>query len=238
MDTPALAQRLGAELIGTFLFFFLGFSGIAVAVEFGPGAISGIAIAAGFGFGLALAITAFGHISGGHYNPAVTLGLAVAGKHDPKDVLPYWVAQLVGGFLAVVVVRIAYTSLATDALTTTPGVADWKALLLEAIATGLFLMVILTVATDPSAPWNGVMAPWLIGLFIFVAANVVGPASGGSFNPARSLDPVIFNGEWGDVWIYIIGPLLGGAVGAAIWAALMKMPRGGGDLERHSSVAG
>lgn len=220
MDTPSLSQRLGAEALGTFLFFFMGFSGIAVAVDIGPEAISGLAIAAGFGFGLALAITAFGHISGGHFNPAVTLGLTVAGKHEARDVGPYWVAQLVGGFLAVVVVRIAFSGTATDALHTSPGVDDWKALVLEIVATALFLTVILTVATDDGAPWNGVMAPLLIGLFIFTAANVVGPASGGSFNPARSLDPVIWNGEWGDVWIYLVGPLVGGALGASIWTGL------------------
>jgi glycerol uptake facilitator-like aquaporin len=61
------------------------------------------------------------------------------------------------------------------------------------------------------------MAPLLIGLFIFTAATAVGPASGGSFNPARSLDPVLFNQEWGDVWIYLVGPLAGGVLGAAIW---------------------
>lgn len=220
MDKPMLGQRLGAEVVGTFLFFFLGFCGIAVAVDIDPEAISGLAIAAGFGFGLTLAITAFGHISGGHFNPAVTLGLMVAGKHDRRDVVPYWIAQLIGGFLAVVVVRIAFSGAATDALDTTPGVDDWKALVLEIVATALFLMVILTVATDGGAPWNGVMAPLLIGLFIFTAANVVGPASGGSFNPARSLDPVLWNGDFGDLWIYLVGPLLGGALGASIWTSV------------------
>ena len=222
MDTPSLGQRLGAELMGTFLFFFMGFSGIAVAVDLGPDAISGLAIAAGFGFGLALAITAFGHISGGHYNPAVTAGLTVAGKHDPKDVLPYWVAQMVGGFLAVLVVRATFSGDATDVLDTTPGVDDWKALVLEMVATGLFLMVILTVATDEGAPWNGVMAPLLICLFIFTAANVVGPASGGSFNPARSIAPVILNADWGDIWIYVLGPLVGAVLGASVWSSLRR----------------
>lgn len=220
MDTPSMSQRLGAEALGTFLFFFLGFSGIAVAVDIGPDAISGVAIAAGFGFGLALAITAFGHISGGHYNPAVTLGLTVAGKHDPKDVIPYWIAQVIGGFLAVLVVGLAFSGNATDALETTPGVDEWKALVLEIVATALFLMVILTVATDDNAPWKGVMAPFLIGLFIFTAANVVGPASGGSFNPARSLSPVIFNGDWGDVWLYLVGPPAGAVLGALLWATI------------------
>jgi aquaporin Z len=222
MDQP-LGTRLAAEAVGTFLFFFLGFSGIAVVVDIGADAITPIGVAAGFGFGLALAITAFGHISGGHFNPAVSAGLAIAGKFPSKDVIPYWVAQLVGGFAAVLVMAIVYSSQVTDALHTQPGsgIDDWAALVLEIVATALFLMVILTVATDERAAWKGVMAPFLIGLFIFTAAVTVGPTSGGSFNPARSLDPVLYNQEWSDVWIYVVGPLAGGVLGAAIWAGLM-----------------
>jgi aquaporin Z len=219
----ALYPRLAAEALGTFLFFFLGFSGVAVVTDFGIDAITPLGVAAGFGFGLALAITAFGHVSGGHFNPAVTAGLAVSGKFPTRDVLPYWVAQLVGGFAAVVVMAIAYSGDVTDALHTQPGsgVDDWAALVLEIVATALFLMVILTVATDPRAAWTGVMAPLMIGLFIFTAAAAVGPASGGSFNPARSLDPVLWNQEWGDVWIYIVGPLAGGVLGAATWTYVL-----------------
>ena len=137
--------------------------------------------------------------------------------------IPYWIAQLVGGFGAVLVMAIVYSSDVTDALDTQPGsgVDNWAALVLEIIATALFVMVILTVATDERAAWKGVMAPLLIGLFIFTAATVVGPASGGSFNPARSLDPVLYNQDWGDVWIYIVGPLAGGVLGGAIWAYLV-----------------
>jgi glycerol uptake facilitator-like aquaporin len=80
--------------------------------------------------------------------------------------------------------------------------------------------VILTVATDERAAWNGVMAPFLIGLFIFTGAAVVGPASGGSVNPARALDPGLFNQDWGDVWIYLVGPLAGAVLGGAVWAFL------------------
>jgi aquaporin Z len=219
----SLATRLGAEAMGTFLFFFLGFSGIAVVVDIGADAITPIGVAAGFGFGVALAITAFGHISGGHFNPAVTAGLAIAGRFPSRDVVPYWIAQLVGGFGAVLVMAIVYSSEVTDSLGTQPGsgIDDWAALVLEIVATGLFVMVILTVATDERAAWNGVMAPFLIGLFIFTAALTVGPASGGSFNPARSLDPVLYNQEWGDVWIYIVGPLAGGVLGGAIWTYLV-----------------
>jgi aquaporin Z len=222
MDQP-LGTRLAAEAVGTFLFFFLGFSGIAVATDIGFDAIGPLGIAFGFGLGLALAITAFGHISGGHYNPAVSAGLAIAGKFPTKDVLPYWLAQLVGGFGAVLVMAIVYTGDVTSALDTNPGsgIDDWAALVLEIVATALFVMVILTVATDDRAAWKGVMAPLLIGLFIFTAATTVGPASGGSFNPARSLDPVLWNQDWENVWIYIVGPLAGGVLGGAIWAYLV-----------------
>jgi len=219
MDQP-LGTRVVAEALGTFLFFFLGFSGIAVVVDIGLEAITPIGVAAGFGLGLALAITAFGHLSGGHFNPAVSAGLAVAGRFPNRDVIPYWVGQLIGGFFAVLAMAIVYSSDVTDALTTQPGPGfdDWEALVLELIATALFVMVILTVATDERAPWKGVMAPLMIGLFIFTAGATVGPASGGSFNPARSLDPVLYNQEWGDVWIYILGPLAGAVLGGAVWA--------------------
>jgi glycerol uptake facilitator-like aquaporin len=101
------------------------------------------------------------------------------------------------------------------------GIDNWAALVLELVATGLFVMVILTVATDARAPWNGVMAPLLIGLFIYIAASTVGAASGGAFNPAVALDPVLYNQNWGDVWIYIVGPLAGAVLGGAIWGYLV-----------------
>jgi aquaporin Z len=90
MDHP-LNLRLAAEALGTFLFFFLGFSGIAVVVDIGADAITPLGVAAGFGFGLALAIAAFGHVSGGH-NPAVSAGLAIADVPEPRR-RPYWIAS-------------------------------------------------------------------------------------------------------------------------------------------------
>jgi len=226
MESPSLSIRLGAEVLGTFLFFFLGFNAVAVSVDVGPGAIESLGIAFAFGLGLALAIAALGHISGGHFNPAVSLGLAAARKFPPKEVVPYWLAQLVGGFLAVLAVAIVYSGGAVDALDNAPGasISSGGALLLEVIATALFVMVICTVATDDRAPWKGVMAPLLIGLFIFTAAVAVGPASGGSFNPARSFDPAVFNGNFDDLWIYIVGPLAGGLIGGALWMVFSPAP--------------
>jgi len=217
--TDSLGVRLAAEALGTFMFFFMGFSGIAVVVEFGPETIGPVGIAAGFGFGLALAITAFGHVSGGHYNPAVSAGLAVAGRFSPRDVIPYWMAQVIGGLCAVGTMALVFGDEVTDALGTAPGsgVDDWGALLLEAIVTALLVMVILTVATDDRAAWKGTMAPLMIGLVIFTGAVAVGPSSGGSFNPARSFVPAVYDGEWGDLWIYLVGPFAGAIVGAAAW---------------------
>ena len=154
----------------------------------------------------------------------MSAGLAAARKFPWHEVIPYWVAQLVGGFVAALVIVIVYSSRAADALATVPGpgISSGAAILLEAIATAGFVIVICTVATDDRAPWKGVMAPLLIGLYIFTAATAVGPASGGSFNPARSITPAFVNGEFGDLWIYIVGPLVGGVIGAVVWIALAE----------------
>jgi aquaporin Z len=221
--TDSLGVRLAAEALGTFFFFFLGFSGLAVVATASFEDIGPVGIAAGFGFGLALAITAFGHVSGGHFNPAVSAGLAVAGRFPPRDVIPYWIAQLIGGLCAVGTMALVFGEEVTDTLGTSPGagVDDWGALLLEAIVTALLVMVVLTAATDDRAAWKGVMAPLMIGLVIFTGAVAVGPSSGGSFNPARSLAPAVYDGEWGDIWIYLVGPLAGAIVGGAAWAYLV-----------------
>src|SRR5579862_705792 len=217
MPAP-LSKRLAAELVGTFGFFFTGFTGIAAFATLGAGAIGSLGIAAGFGFGLALMIFAFGHISGGHYNPAVTLGLAVARRFPTGEVVPYWAAQIVGGIAASVVLRVVFTQAILHKAVNAPsaGVSDGKALVLELIFTFLFLLVITTVATDRRAPWNGVFAPFAIGLFIFTAATVCGPLSGGSFNPARSITPALIDGNFSHLWIYIVGPLAGGAIGGLV----------------------
>ncbi len=216
-----MSNRLLAEVVGTFGFFFIGFSGIAASVNL-PGSIASAGVAAGFGLGLGLMIAAFGQISGGHFNPAVTFGLAVGRKFPMAAVLPYWVAQLIGGFIAAVVATILYTSDVKDSLVTNPGkgVEDWRAMLIELVAVFLFVSVIITVATDDSAPWKGVLAPVAIGGFIFTAAVTMGPSSGGSFNPARSIDPAIWAGEFGSLWIYIVGPLIGAAFAGALSMAM------------------
>jgi MIP family channel proteins len=216
-----MSNRLMAELVGTFGFFFIGFSGIAASVNL-PGSIAPAGVAAGFGLGLGLMIAAFGQISGGHYNPAVTLGLAAARRFPTAAVVPYWIAQLIGGFIAALVAALIYTNDVKDHLVTNPGqgVPDWRALLAELVATFLFVSVVITVATDDTAPWKGILAPVAIGGFIFTAALTIGPTSGGSFNPARSIDPAIYALEFGNLWIYIVGPLVGAVIAGGLALAI------------------
>ncbi|HEU5211489.1 MAG TPA: aquaporin [Gaiellaceae bacterium] len=223
---PSLSLRLAAEALGTFLFLFFGFNAIAVASDLGGGSISTLGVAFAFGLGLAMAIAGLGHISGGHFNPAVSLGLAVGRRFPPREVISYWMAQLAGAVVAVLAIAAVYSGHALDALTTAPAarISDGGAFLLEGVVTALFVVVITTVATDDRAPWKGVMAPLVIGLFIFTAADAVGPASGGSFNPARSLAPAIFSANFGPIWIYLLAPLLGGAVGGAVSVVFGRSP--------------
>jgi MIP family channel proteins len=221
-------SRLIAEFIGTFFFFFVGFSGIAAAVDL-PGSIAGAGVAAGFGLGLALAIFAFGHISGGHYNPAVTLGLAAGRQFPLKEVPGYWIAQFIGGACAAGLVSALHSDEVQKAIASSPGdTSVGKAFVIEAVATFLFVMLISAVATDKRAPWNGVLAPLAIGGFIFTAALTMGPFTSGSFNPARSLAPALYGGGK-DLWVFIVAPLVGGIVGGvAYWA----VRRDSGDAER------
>ena len=199
-----ITSRLLAEGLGTFGFFFIGFA------AFGNGAI-------GFGVGLMAMIVIFGHISGAHFNPAVTLGLAIGRRFSWSEVPQYWAAQLSGGLLAALLTRGLYGSEVAPQMLTSPGLSEWKALVVEVIATAFLVMVISAVATDSRAPWFGILAPIAIGGYILVAASAFGPISGGSFNPARSLAPAIVAPSWTHLWIYLVGPFVGGAIGGKLF---------------------
>ena len=218
---PALPIRLAVEVVGTFGFLFLGFSGIAAAVD-APGSIGPGGIAVGFGGGLALMLFAGGHISGGHYNPAVTAALAAGGQFPRGEVLAYWAAQIAGALAASLLALALYSGDASSALVNAPGdaVSDATALVIEAVATFLFVLVIMAVATDKRPPWNGVLAPLAIGGFVLVGATVIGPFTGGSFNPARSLAPAIIDGELADLWVYLVGPFVGAVAGGLAYTYL------------------
>jgi aquaporin Z len=189
----------------------------------------GVAFAAGIAV-LTMAY-AVGGISGGHFNPAVSLGLAIAGRFDWKDLIGYWIAQIIGGAVAAVVVYVIASSAtgfhaggfgANGYDASSPGgYSMLSALITEIVLTGMFLIVILG-ATSKAAPVG--FAPLAIGLCL-TAIHIIGiPVDNLSVNPARSIASAIFatTDAWAQIWLFIVGPLVGGALGGVIWRYVLS----------------
>lgn len=222
MNSPGYPQRLLAEMVGTFGFLFISFGGLAAAAE-REGSVSSIGVALGFGIGVASMIFTFGHISGAHFNPAVSFGLACGKRFPWREVPGYWIAQFIGGVLAAGIATAIFDT-ADGVYLNTPSEGSGQSLVVEVIATMFLVLLIVAVTADPKAPWSGVMAPVAIGGFIVVITVVFGPFSSGSFNPARSLAPAAVAGSAGDLWIFIVGPLVGGLVGGVAAFAMRRSP--------------
>lgn len=226
-----MIKRLSAEAFGTFWLVFGGCGSAVLAAgipELGIG-YAGVALA--FGLTVLTMAYAVGHISGGHFNPAVSLGLALAGRFDFKDVVPYWVAQLVGGVLgAAVLFAIAsgtagftaggFASNGYDALSP-HGYGLISVLIAEVVLTAFFLTIILG-STHRNAPVG--FGPIAIGFGLTLIHLISIPVSNTSVNPARSIAAAIFadNGALGQVWLFIVAPLVGAALGAILWKALLE----------------
>lgn len=212
-----------AEAVGTFILVFAG-TAIAVAASLGrpiAGApLDSLAVGLTFALALTAIVAAFGHTSGAHVNPAVTLGLAVMGKFPWAWVPVYWISQLVGAILASLAVWLTFGDAARGkpalgATMPTSGTTDIQAFVMEMIVTFILVFVVAAVATDRRA--NAVVASIAIGFALGVAVLVAGPVSGGSANPARTLGPMIVSGQFTGVWIYILAPLVGGAIAAGLY---------------------
>lgn len=205
------SKKLLAELFGTFTLVFVGSLAIISAGRIGE---SVLLVSVGLGFSLALLIGlfAFAEVSGGHFNPAVSLGAFLDGRMPVNEMIGYWVAQIAGAILASLVILIGWDS-ATVAGTATTYTDAWQAFIVELFLTALFVAVILQVTQSGKyGSFAFVAIPFSL-LAIHVAAI---PISGSSVNPARSLGPAIVGTEFGDLWLYIVAPLLGGVLG---WAA-------------------
>ncbi|MFL5761438.1 MAG: MIP family channel protein [Thermomicrobiales bacterium] len=202
-------HRLAAECVGTFALVFAGTGAVVIDAETG-GAIGHVGIGLTFGLVIMVMIYAVGHISGAHFNPAVTLGFAV-GRHFPwTDVPRYWAAQLIGGVTASLLLRGMFGTTANLGATMPVGSAR-RSFLLEAVLTFLLMFVITSVATDVRAV--GQAAAIAIGGTIGLEALFAGPISGASMNPARSLAPALVSWTWTDQWLYVLGPMIGASVG-------------------------
>ena len=206
----ALPRRLGAEFVGTFALVFAGAGAIVIDTRH-PGAITHVGIAATFGLVIMVMIYAVGHISGGHFNPGVTLAFAAARHFPRRDVLPYWAAQLLAAIAAAGVLRMMFGDVANLGATQPAG-TDLQSFWLEAILTFGLMFVIIAVATDTRAV--GQAAAIAIGGTVGLEAMFAGPISGASMNTARSLGPALVSGEFHSLWLYVVAPPLGAVIGA------------------------
>ena len=264
-DEVMLARKLGAEFLGTFLLVLGGcgaaaFSAKALAAANGAEGIGGANIGSGIfnlgigylGVALAFGLTvmcgayAFGHVSGGHFNPAVSVGLATAGRFDWKDLPAYVVTQCVGAIAAVGVIWAVQASrpggfertqgaFASNAFGQHNGRMFYDlpgAAISEVVMTALFVIVILGVTTKAAAKAQAAIG---IGLMLTLIHLISIPITNTSVNPARSLGPALFEGgtALSQLWLFIVAPIVGGAIGAIVW----KLATGGDEFQTGEQEA-
>ena len=211
MDT----RKYIAELVGTFLFLTIGYSSVAA---FGAGTVPGLLVVPfSFGFGLLAAIFAVGHISGGHFNPAVTVAAVLDRRIETTDAIGYILAQVIGAIAAAAIVFVVAGQGAVTAGVTKPGagITEIGALILEIVLTAGFILVIL-VATKRAAGLAPLAIPLTLVAIHFAAATL----SGASVNPARSIGSALLGADLAALWIYIVAPIVGALGGWAIFRLL------------------
>jgi aquaporin Z len=208
VEGPVSASKYLAELLGTFLLVFVGTMTIVAAGVTNAPVL--VVVPLGFGFALLAAIFAVGDISGGHFNPAVTLAAMLDRRIPLIDAMAYVVAQVVGaiGASAVVLVLTSQDVVRSTRNAHPATVSDIQAFTLEVILTALLLLVILTVTKRD--PGHATLAIPLTLVVIHLAAI---PYSGASVNPARALGPALIGGDLGQIWVYLTAPFLGGVIG-------------------------
>lgn len=235
---PRLIAQVGAEAFGAFL---LVFAGVGTALWAGIAGVGGgpLAVALAFGLAVMAAAAVVGHVSGGHFNPAVTLGAAVAGRIPWRDVLPYWLAQVIGGSLAAAVLfiitaslgvldgneRTYFSQVSTGFAENSPiaaqagtslGFGVFGAFVAEMVVTAVLVIVALGVTSD-RAP-SPRLAPVVIGLTLTTMILVALPITNASVNPARSTATALFSEPWAleQLWLFWGGPLMGAAIAGAV----------------------
>jgi len=208
------ARKYAAELAGSFLFFSIGYLSVPAVSAAGPTVPALFAVPFSFGFGLLAAIFAFGHISGGHFNPAVTIAMVLDRRTNPVDAVGYIVSQIIGAIAAGVVVLVAVSQKAVADGITKPGpnITDTGALLIEIVATAGFVAVILA-ATRRVPSLAALAIPLTLVAIHFGTASL----SGASVNPARSLGSALVGGDVSVIWIYLVGPIVGAVLGWLAW---------------------
>lgn len=217
--------RLLAEFVGTFALIFIGAGSIMTAAELAGGGYSLIGIAAAHGFVLAVMISALGHVSGAHFNPAVSLGVLIAKGIKPVEFVAYVITQLVAATIAALALGVIYSTAVKDATGLgTPAISDsysvGQALLVEGILTFFLVFTVMAVAVDSRGAFK-IVAGLPIGFVVFFDILMGGPVTGAAMNPARWFGPALVSGNWSDWWVYLVGPMVGGGIAAAIYITVI-----------------
>ena len=224
MDEDVLRRGI-AEFIGTFTLIFIGGGAGIVAgfsVSAANGGLLGIALANGLAIGIM--VTNLGHISGGHFNPAITLGFVVTRRITATLAVFYWVFQLAGATVAALVLRYIFAVHGGAAgAVPSPHILDGKALVLEAIMTFFLVIAVWATAVDPRGAFKSI-AGLAIGLTITIDVLVGGPLTGAAMNPARAFGPELAAHSWTGWWIYWLGPAVGAVLAALVYEYLYLSP--------------
>jgi MIP family channel proteins len=239
MDHDPL-RRGFAEFVGTFTLIFIGAGSILTLAKVLAPAINGpqaqdyysgltlVGVALAHGLAIAVMVSAVGHISGGHFNPAITLGFLVTRRIAPSLALVYWSMQFAAATAAAALLRWLYaagprnlTHLGSPGLGS--GVDQWQGLVIEIILTFFLVWVVFATAADPGGSFKSI-AGLAIGLTITLDILMGGPLTGAAMNPARAFGPELVSRTWSDAWIWYVGPFVGGALAALAYDFLYLRP--------------
>jgi MIP family channel proteins len=239
MDHDPL-RRGAAEFVGTFALIFVGAGSIltiakalAPALTTAPavdvyGGLTLVGVALAHGLAIAVMASAVGHISGAHFNPAVTLGFFITRRIAPSLAVVYWSMQFAGATAAAALLRWFYPE-ATRRLThlgapgLSSGITVWQGVVIEMVLTFFLVWVIFASAADPGGSFKSI-AGLAIGLTITMGVLMGGPLTGAALNPARAFGPELLSGHWSDAWVWYVGPFLGGALAALAYEYLYLRP--------------
>jgi MIP family channel proteins len=220
-----LTQKLIAEFIGTFALIFFGAGAICVDRYLqGSGGLGLFAIAAAHGLAIAIMVSALGHISGGHFNPAVTIGFWVTKRVSTVDVFLYWAAQLAGAtaaafFLKAVIPDDTWHAVALGTPELARDFPRIAAMALEAVTTFFLVLTFFATAVDERGTFKAI-AGFGIGLSITLGTMVAGPFTGAALNPARAFGPALASAHWASHGVYWVGPLAGGFLAGLLYDTL------------------
>ena len=239
MDHDPLRRGV-AEFVGTFALIFAGAgSALAIAKALAPaltsapaidvyGGLTLVGVALANGLAIAVMVSAVGHISGGHFNPAVTLGFVVTRRIAPSLAVVYWSMQFAGAAAAAALLRWLFpestrriTHLGAPGLSS--GVSIWQGLVIEIVLTFFLVWVVFATAADPGGTFKSI-AGLAIGLTITMDVLVGGPMTGAAMNPARAFGPELLSRHWTDAWVWYAGPFVGAALAALVYDTLYLRP--------------